>query len=495
MRSTFSGFNTVVSGLAAQQLALDTTGQNISNGSTPGYSRQRVNLTSANPQQIYIGSGQAAVGNGVTVQSITRARDFLVDSQYWQQSSSSSYWQTQSDSMSKIENIFYDTDKEGIQATINKFSKALDTLANSAGDTAAMTNVRETGNSLVQILKQDGQALATLGSNLSAGIKAGIDDINNISTQIAALNKQITTQEVGGAKANDLRDKRDLLIDQLSVLAKVNVSEDSTGGYTVLLSGSVPLVQGQYATQLEVNTTHDSLYNFDTNSITVANGTIPVKMPTGSISSMIQMRDVTVKDNLDKLDNMAKFLMQDFNAQQKAGFDANGNAGKNFFGDTAKDYATAADDPTLGVPPQSWLSQLAVNATLYAQGGEKLVAMRDTATSTANGQNATKMAAVLQVASTAATPNALHNASLSDYYGTIISALGVQSQQAGNMAKNQQIIVNATSTVRQSISGVSTDEEMSNMIKFQQIYGACAKVMTTLNDMMNTLINGTGVGR
>lgn len=503
MRSTFSGFNTVTSGLAAQQLALDTTGQNISNASTIGYSRQRVNLTSAAPQQIFIGSGQAYVGNGVSIQSLTRARDFLVDSQLWKQNSTNSFWQHQSTSLNKIENIFADTEKEGVQATINKFVKAIETLANSAGDTAAMTNVRETGNALVQVLRQDGEALVAQGNDMTTAISAGVGEINNITTQIAMLNKEITTAEVGGAKANDLRDKRDLLVDQLSVLAKVNVSEDSTGGYTVLLSGSVPLVQGQYSTTLEVNTTHSSLYNFDTNTITVANGTIPVTMPTGSISSMIQMRDVTIKNNLDKVDNMAKFLLQDFNNQQKAGYDATGtitppvnsNKGENFFGVTGVDYTTY--DPTTLATPQSWLSQLAVNTALYAPGGEKLIAMRDSADpkATANGQNATKLAAILQVGSTSTTPNAINNDSLSNYYGTIISALGVQSQQAKNMAKSQQIIVNSTTKTRQSISGVSLDEEMANMIKFQQAYGACAKVMTTLNSMLDTLINGTGVGR
>jgi flagellar hook-associated protein 1 FlgK len=489
--------------MAAQQLALNTTGHNVSNASTPGYSRQTVNLVASTPQQIYTGNGMTMLGTGVTTQSITRARDFLANSQYWQQNATKNFWQTQSDVLSKTENIFNDTTDTGIQNAINLFQTALGTLSNDPGETSTRTAAREAANTLVETLKTAGQELTTQANDISSQIDSQIAQVNTYSTQIASLNKQIVSQEATGATANDLRDQRDNLVDSLSALTKVNVTEDKSGAYTVIIAGGgVPLVQGDIATKLTVEHANNTPYGYDTTSVTTSDGTIPVTFKDGSIASLTQLRDTTINGYLDNLDAMAKSLLQDFNALHNSGkttnVDASGNlvAGDNFFGETGTDYTNPTADPTDPSNPQpaSWLSILKVNDAFYGTNGLNLIAAAGaSAAGTADGTNATKLANWLVTAPTTplVTPSALGSDSFSGYYASCVSAIGVQSQQAQNMNTNQGVIVDAIATTRESVSGVSMDEELANMIKFQQVYGACAKILSTMDSMLDTLVNKT----
>ena len=676
---TFSGLNTATLGLAAQQNSLNTVGHNISNANTDGYSRQRVNLTATDPEKMYANGSMHFLGTGVTIESITRARDAFLDRQYWGQNSTQNYWQVQSDNLGKLEDIFYDSYNSttntglGIQMSINQFSTALKTLASDAGDVGARTNVREMGNAMVTTLQQDGEHLSSLADDITSQISTEVTNVNSLASQIAALNKEIVRQEATGATANDLRDQRDLLMDKLSALTTTNVTEDKDGNYIVSISGGITLVQGGTATKLvEQNAVQDPLYGYKTHDYIVEGTTVKVNFKGGKLESLVDMRDETVRDNLQDLDKMAQYLLQDFNAQHRAGYDNNGAAGGNFFGgdvdystgkaqvigtskvadpttalglagtfdlngvtltvadtdslndiaanintnvttvtatvvggqlritqktagaanqitianDTLKASVTGTTVPAAGalgwsgsfnvngsaisvvstdtlgdivtkinaagagvsasidgtghlkltqttgsaialtndtgglfanlgltagtvagglarlgmqtgtasgfdIPPatKSWLSELEVNQDFYATGGLDLIAVRSKVTSgTADGTNGTNLSDVLLNKPTAPTA-ALGKDSLLTYYQSMVSELGVNSQQAQKMATNEKNIVSSTENRRQAISGVSMDEEMSNMIRFQTAYGAAAKIVTTLNTMYDALLN------
>jgi flagellar hook-associated protein 1 FlgK len=501
MRSTFGGFNTVVLGLQAAQLSIDTTGNNVSNANTTGYSRQTVNLATNQAQEVYGLDGPMLVGTVVQAASITRARDTYLDAQYWQQNGTQNYWQDQSDNYTQIENVFKNTTSAtstntGLQAAINQFYTALGTLASNASDTAARTNVREDGNALAQTMQQAGSQLQAQASDLTTQIADQVSTINTVAGQIASLNAQIVGEQATGASPNDLMDRRDNLVDQLSALASVNVNRNSDGSYNVTLGGA-NIVQGSTSMNLTVNTSVNPLYNY--NTCTVSQGNNMINISGGSIGSMIQMRDQTINGYLGNLDSMAKSLLVDFNSTYNNGYAMTNsttvsnqtpqlnNPGYNFFGSNSVNYSTS--DPTQGSPPKSWLSQLTVNSDLYTTTGTQYITASDTKSSgTANGNNATALANLLQTGTSAA----LGNTSLNNYFTSFIGALGIQSQQASDMNTNAQTMVNATSNLRQSVSGVNLDEEMTNMIKYQQAYGACAKMMTTVNSMISTLISAVG---
>lgn len=491
MIPTFMGLNTMALALSAQQVSQNTTGHNIANANTPGYSRQRANLATTYPVTLYQGGGQLKVGTGVQVQSVTRARDAYVDMQYRQQNTAKNFWEDQTSSFSELEGIFHDgkvgTQTVGVQAAVNNFWTSLQTLAADPTSVGARTNVREMGNALVQTLKQDSDHLRALAGDLTTQIATQVDSINNYAQRIAALNKQITTEESTGAIANDLRDQRDLLVDKLSEIGNVQVYEDTSHNYQVQI-GNVSLVNNDKVIPLDVTTSQNVTYSFQTNTVIEGNG-LPgtVNITSGKLASLIQMRDQTVVGYLDSVDKMAQFLLQDFNNQHQAGLDNTtpGNTGINFFGVTGTNYNTTP-------PTTCWLDELDVNSDLYTPTGLDLIAARNAASAgTDEGTNAQLLADVLKKPSSAVPANALGNLSLLDYYSKMIGTLGVQSQQASNMATNQGVLVSSTENWRESISGVNMDEEMSNMIKFQKAYGAAANVVQTMNSMLDTLINRT----
>ncbi|MDR3589764.1 MAG: flagellar hook-associated protein FlgK [Negativicutes bacterium] len=515
MIGTFTGINTVTLALEAQQAAQDTTGHNISNANTTGYSRQTANLTTMPSLTIYQGGGPVQLGTGVNVASITRARDSFIDNQYRQQNAAKNFWQSQTDELSQVENIFTDTNDDGLQASINAFYTSLQTLGANANDVGARTNVRETANSMVQVIQQDAQHLRDIANDLTNQISTQVSNINNIAQQVAALNKQIVTQESSGSAANDLRDQRDQLLDQLSAITNVQTSEDKSGAVSVSVAG-VSLVQNTTVNPLMLKDQHNDTYNFDSSTVTQANGLSGTLTFTGgSLASAFQLRDQTVTGYLDNLNNVAQFLLQDFNNQQQAGQDNNGTTTKAavvgppavaastvalMFGSlptgtlpaAANPYSTAA---AYTPPNNDWLDQLQVNPLLYTTSGlNYIAASAKGAAGTADGTNALALANVLyNDPSPAPSPaNALGNVSLSNYYNTMIGTLGVQSQQASNMNDNQAVLLTSTTNWRESVSGVSTDEEMSNMITFQKAYGAAATVLSTMNSMLNTLIASVG---
>jgi flagellar hook-associated protein 1 len=500
MISSFSGINTMTLGLEAMQAAQDTTGHNVSNANTPGYSRQTANLATMPSLKLYQGGGPIQLGTGVSVASIIRARDSFVDTQYRQQNAAKNLWQSQTDTLTQVESIFTDTNDDGLQKAINNFWTSLQTLAANADDVGARTNVREMGNSLVTLIKQDTSHLRDIANDLTNQIATQVSDMNNIATQIAALNRQIVSQESGGSSANDLRDQRDLLVDKLSAITDVQTSEDKSGSVSVSVAG-VMLVQGDTAEALTLKSGNNSTYNFETSTATQANGLSgTLNFSGGSLASAFQLRDQTVVSYMDKLNNMAKFLMQDFNTQHKAGQDNTlTSPAINFFGATGTDYTDSANFPlpysAANPVTPDWIDALQVNQTFYSTAGlDKIAASAAGALGTADGSNALKLSDTLYNApSSPPTPaNALGNVSLRDYYNSMIGTLGVQSQQAKNMNDNQGVLLSSTTNWRETVSGVSTDEEMSNMIRFQKAYGAAANVLSTMNAMLDTLINHTG---
>ncbi|HAK72615.1 MAG TPA: flagellar hook-associated protein FlgK, partial [Sporomusaceae bacterium] len=171
MRSTFAGFNTVVRGIFAQQASLDTVGHNIANANTDGYSRQNVNLSTTRPEVVYGGAaGKMQLGTGVTAQSVTRARDSFIDSQMWKESGALGYGQMNYDTLSRIEGIFKDTAETGMQAVLNKFWSAWQTLSTTASDEGTRTALRQRGVEMVDTIQHSSQQLKDVVGDLNSVI-------------------------------------------------------------------------------------------------------------------------------------------------------------------------------------------------------------------------------------------------------------------------------------------------------------------------------------
>lgn len=387
MSSTFGGLNTVVRGLYAQQLSLDTVGHNIANAGTDGFSRQRVNLATTSPTTLYGSNGTLQVGTGVTVQSVTRARDTFIDQQMWKESSSLGYGQAIQDTLGKIEGVFNDSSGTGIQSVLNEFWKAWNTLSTNASDNGARTALRERGVELADAIQHANTQLRDMVADINSVIEIKVDKINQITLEILSLNKQITSIETGKTdNANDLRDRRDYLVDQLSGLMNIRVNEDQAGNYIIQTSNTL-LVSGTSVNKLATKSRLDPDYNYEVVDVVDSASGVVINFTGGEVKGLIESRDSVdsgAKGYLNKLASMSQFLLQEFNAVQRDGFGTDGSTNYNFFGISGNssytDYNNAANYNYLfGTDsPKSyqWIANLKVNDDLFdpAAGTAKIAA-------------------------------------------------------------------------------------------------------------------------
>ena len=509
MPSTFSGLNTVMRGLTAQQVALNTVGHNVSNANTTGYSRQTVNLTAAPSETIYGSQGAMQIGSGVTVTSISRIRDAFMDSQMWKENSTLGSSQEQQSLLAKIEGVFQEPSDTGIQTVLNQFATAWQTLGTNASDDSARIAVRQRGVELVDAIQHAASQLTDQVTDINNSIEIKVNDVNKISESILALNKQISyTEQIGGSTANDLRDQRDVLVDQLSSLINVNVTEDTRGNYRVQ-SGQILLVDGNSRVELTTRMDYDPDFNYPVMKINVG-AFQNIQFSGGELSGLSTIRDETILGSqgyMSQLDTMSQFLLRDFNAIHRAGYgtDSDGTASvgtnRNFFGASDIDYGDAAT--VTAMQSGDWLNALSVNEELFeATTGLGKIAAKTLATQgNASGDNAVKLFQSFQQNVTDLLPSGLAalatgdqatlgtTSSLNSFYASLIGGLGVQSQNAERLMDNQKTLVAQIENWRASSAGVNLDEEMTNMIRFQQGYNSSARVITTMNDMLDKLIN------
>ena len=580
MRSTFAGLNTMVRGIQNNQLSLDTTGHNITNASTEGYSRQRVDSAATNYQERPSLYGGVYVGGGVDVVALNRARNIYADKQYWSENSAQNLYQTYKTNYDKVETIFNDAKKTGIQNAMHQFYSSWVNLSDYASDAASRTAVLTKGNNLVDRIKT---AASQLQGQISAqyeeiGIQLG--KLNNLTKEIAQLNKNIMLAETNGGKANDLRDQRDLLVDKLSEITNVNVYEEANGQYTVVSNG-MSLVQRESSLTLELSPPiNNEQYGISDFSIRVVEAGGIGYVPQSGILKALSDTIVQDKGHIDQLADISATLLTTFNDvhKQGVGIDKEQTGWLNFFGQnkfksltgttydqmqytwhvdplTDERYMEAAGasrtvTKTAGPPAQTTvatsvtgspdrlksmqiINALKVSDELTAPGGQNLVAARqvvnkntgarvvptlsgtssnftyndDWVNGTADGTIAVELSKLFNVdQATAANPKgsmnprntdrAISTVSINQYYNGMMSKLGADAENIDRTLKQQDDLMTQITQWRQSTSGVDWNEELTNMLKFQTGYGACSRVLTSMDEMLDKLINGTGmVGR
>ena len=583
MRSTFSGLNTMVRGVFSNQLSLDTVGHNITNASTEGYSRQSVNLAATRGQNVSSLYGDVIVGTGVDSVSIQRARNVYADKQFWSETAQQQYYKTCQTNYDKVEAIFNDSDKTGILNSMEEFYKAWQDLSINASTDSNRVAVVEKGNVFTDKLKTATQQMQSQITSQYDDMSSTLTKINDITNQLTKLNQNIMTTEATGASANDLRDKRDLLVDELSGYMNLNVYEDDNGMYTVVSNG-VSMVNGINRLTLEMSVPiANSTYGINDYSIQIKESGIAYIPTDGSLKAQL---DTIAEDKsyIDKMADMAGFMLTTFNNmhQQGAGIDGSDSSlgtadgptfGINFFGDNNTVYTWDSDTrsvvatelkndgtitrsldytestangvttrrPTVKIDGTvetkknldgvNIINALTINSAITAAGGTSLIAARSftvtqdtdangayidnkysvTASGPKDGTNAVNMSSLFNLEKSNVTTTAdvsfngtavsndkraIDDISLNAYYNSMMSQLGSDSESVDDKADAQDDLINQIVSWRSSTSGVDWNEELTNMIMFQQGYSACSRCLTTMDEMLDKLINSTGtVGR
>ncbi|MDT3765035.1 flagellar hook-associated protein FlgK [Priestia filamentosa] len=474
MRSTFQGLETSLRALHAQQAALQTTGQNVANANTAGYTRQRANLQATSPYPSGgMNSPQIAgtIGTGVEASSIERIRDQYLDAQYRSGEAQVGYADMESSILKTVEAIMNDQEGTGLSGAMDEFWSSLQDLSINPNDEGIKTVVREKAVSLTDTFHYLNSALTTAQKDLQAVVDGAKDDINSIAAQIADLNQKIGELEPSGYLPNDLYDQRDLLVDKLSSYMDIKVECTSSGSganraaagiYTIKVAGnSEALVQGNIANKVET-VSNGSELEIQVNGTTVS--------PTGSFQSLIHNfgTDQSIyKTTIDQLDQLALTLATEFNNIHGNGYKQDGEKGSDFFmfsSENASSTITLSDD----------IMKSTDNIAVGADGNKK-----------SDGGNAAKLAELLN-------PN-VGNGTIRSAYSEIIGEIGVKVQNANRLKENSENVRDLLSTKRDSVSSVSLDEEMTNMIKFQHAYNAAARSMTVMDEMLDRIINNMGV--
>ncbi|QBK25340.1 flagellar hook-associated protein FlgK [Ureibacillus thermophilus] len=533
MRSTFMGLEANKRGLFTQQSALYTTGHNIANANTEGYSRQRVNMS---PTLGYPGAGLNApmtagyIGTGVKTDSVQRIRNEFIDRQYRQETNKLGYWESKASAINQMEDIMLEPSEYGLDEAFRLFWSALQDVSANPEDTAARKAAVQRAIHLADSFNYIDTQLKQIQGNLGNEIKVSVEQINSLLEQIADLNKKIQAVEPNGYVPNDLYDQRDLLVDQLNEYLPVsiervpsggNASKVAEGSYTIKLNlngREIVLVEGRNHATLkaidekgkEVDGDVDDIgtnsYNlFDHLEIVDAKGDTHNDIQQddfeefkGKLLSLIESygyKDYTdggkekgyYPEMLKNLDKLAKAFVKSFNAVHEKGYNLHkdtNNTGVKFFEETGITAATI----------KVWDEIIAEPS---------LIAASDVPNEEGNGKWARVLANLQSipivdegpVTGTSVTlPGSLglDGATFQSFYQGLISQLGVDGQKANLLKTNTETIRLTVENNRASMSSVSLDEEMTDMIRFQQAYNANARMITVIDETLDKIINGMG---
>ena len=479
--SSFRGLSIGISAVFANQRALDVAGHNISNVNTPGYTRQVISNSSSFYQKLgQSGNGKLLqLGYGVDVQEIRQYRDEFLDKKFKKESTELGYWESRYSSIEELETIFNDNTKEGLQTVMNNFWNSWEQLSKPTGGLTARPMVKENAIAFVETIKNMDNLLVNFRRSKDKEINENIVRVNEIAKQISGLNLDISKIESHGVTANDLRDERSYLIDELSKKAKIQVIEGNT--INISLEGRM-LVEGSRYDQI---VTAPDTSNSGFVQLAWSGENKKLELSGGSIMALFESRDVLVKGFRENLNEFVKGIAAEVNAIHITGYGVKDAKHRNFFINVLD--ATAAID----------LSTIAFNPDLNEFDN---IAAAEEAFNYEDNRIALKIAELRQndyfSDNEYETNLTDRKFNYDEFYRNLISDLGNKGQEAATAVNAQKLLVDQIEYRRQAISAVSMDEEMSNLIKYEHSYNAAARIVNVMDEMLEIIVNKIGlVGR
>ena len=444
--------------LTTQQMAINVTGANIANVDTPGYTRQRAMIKSTGMIDVAAGSVQL----GISINRIERIYDRYIEVQLVEQRQQSGYSDEMLRGLQKIEIMLDNTSGGGLSDQLNKFWAAWDNLSGNPSGQVERSDLLASSQNLTATINVLARGLDTINSDMNRNITDVVSQINDKATEISHLNAQIMGSGFDRGDKNALLDRRLEALKELGGLINISWFEDDHGVFSVYLSNGDPLVQGT------MNRTLSNGLDEDTRSViySTSSGAEPItgSVTKGTLGAYIELQRTIVPQYLDYINQCAITLAQSVNELHRNGFDLNQNAGMDFF--TVSDMDHAARSIAISSPIASDSNRIACSSTIAG-----------------NGDNATKIASIQY--------ERLINdktSTLNGHLATLVGQIGRQVANARTESERQTAVMNQLANQHESVSGVSIDEEMINLIKYQMAYTASAKLCVTVNEMLDTLM-------
>ena len=459
--STFAGLEIGRRMLNTFRQVQEITGHNIANASNPDYSRQRADLKATRPYNPgYHEPG--LLGTGVEIKKIERLRDVFLDLRRLDIKSSLSNAESISLSVSEMERIIGGADDNVIQKEIDRMLSSLSAVAARPEDLSLRQTALAEAEGMARVIRDIYGRFQKIAFDSDATMVNQVNEVNSLSKNIAAVNVRIANTLAEGHEPNDLLDSRQAMLEKLAGFTGANVSYQANGMVTVSLQGHWLVAQDNYA-EIEAvpHPTQPGMSQFQF----VSDGTV-VTPAAGSMAAQLQIRDVEVPKVLQSLDTLALTMRDDFNALQNSGYGLNQAAptGIDFFA------ATSASD-------------LTVNAALLAN--PRLLAAAANASAAGDGSN------MLAMVDLGGTPRpALNDANYIEHLGILVADLGTVNAMAMSREETERIVSNQVQTLTETVSGVNVDEEVTYLMQAQHAYEAGAQYVSTLDRMLDVLVNG-----
>jgi flagellar hook-associated protein 1 FlgK len=441
--------NSAMQSLLANQLGLSVASKNISNAQTPGYSRERVDFASSSY-------------DGIDVVGVEALRDQLATQRFNQETSYKSTQDTLRQGLQEIQGSFNDTQGTGLLSFISGFFNSFQSLS---VDPTSMTNrevVRQAAQSLINAFHSQAANLGNQQRTANQTVATDVNTINSLTSQIADLTKQIRLEETSGKPQNDLRDQRAQLVQKLSQIVDVHQIE-SNGTYELYVGNGRTVVLNDTSQNLTVAPDTNGLYR-----VKAGNYDITSEFGGGDLQGQIQLRDQNIPAYLNQLDQLAYQITQQVNTIHSGAYTLDGNTGINFFAPLSA-----------------------------ASGAASTIALSSSITTSSRNIAASQNGAAGNNAAALAIGNLLHNpvftgGSVTDQYGALVYNIGNDVANADTNFKEHDDLATQLQNRIQSASGVSIDEETVQILQFQRSFQASAKVISTVDQMLQTVMDMVG---
>ncbi|MDR2939107.1 MAG: flagellar hook-associated protein FlgK [Clostridiales bacterium] len=510
MRSSFFEFNVAKTGLFTARSNLEITSHNVANAETHGYSRQYALQKANTPINLF--NGQGMIGTGSSVYGIGQHRSFYLDKKYWSESPVLGEYRVKSTYLEIVEGVLNGASENGIKSYFDDFFKSLQDLKTTSGDDTYRINMLEVSQTLTKLVNTSAENLKKQQNDINSEVKSVVNIINSIGQQIKSLNKQIHTYELDGSKANDLRDERARLVDGLSNYVNISV-EEKDNKFSVNINGYefVNHVDAQVLTTVDRDSKRNptdvpglcDIY-FEGSNLQFD---IYHKNLKGELKGLIDLRDGNnsnllggqalettnykgVPHYLNKLNELVRTFARAVNEGvdasgnpipnvigHESGYDRDGNLGLPFFtngGGTVVDYDLMTCE------------NFAVNQVII-DDPKKIAAASDSTSDESDNR------VILGFLNIPAYRSLFKEGKLEDYIVGVSSELGITKKQADNFYENYNDVLNTIDNQRIEVYGVDVNEEMMNLMKYNQLYQASAKLINIIDGIYDTCINRMGV--
>jgi flagellar hook-associated protein 1 len=452
------------------QTALQTVSHNVANKNTEGYSRQRVDLQTTEP----VGSGKLRIGTGARASAVTRTNNPFLEKQVEKEGNVLGSKDSRSQMLMRVEQVYNEQMNKGLNKFMGEFFNAYREMSNSPENLALRNLVKESADFMTKDFQRINTQLTKIQGEADFQIATEVADINAITKEIAQLNEKIQIVELNDHVANDERDRRDLLLKNLSEKVNIKHSESETGALTITAGTSGILVSGTQQRDLFVAKTPKSegkregsvdVFYKPSESATPIN--ITAQLTGGRIGGLLEVRDQFINKSLAQMDDMAYTLAKEVNAVHMQGYDRYNNKGGEFFNVQGKEGASGTIRVSDAVQQNAGFVVAAAQPNSPADNRiANIISSLQYEQKMADGQS-----------------------TFDDFYNNVVGNVGIAANRSNSELESQKGIVDQLKNIRESISGVSLDEETAKMIEYQKSFDASARLIRTADEMMDTVMN------